>query len=72
MAKKPTPIITHTEIINRAIHSIEDEIEGWRLQCKGLPQGKREEMFNAATAALRIKLETLKQMYTIETGAEHV
>jgi hypothetical protein len=70
MAKKTTPIITHTEILSRAIRSIEGEIEGWEIQCEGLPQKEREVMFATATKELREKLETLKTLYRIETGAD--
>ena len=70
MAKKTTPIITHTEIINRAIRNIEDEIEDWRHKCEWLPQELREQMFCNSTKDLAAKLTALKSLYLIETGAE--
>ena len=70
MAKKNTPIITHTEIIARAIRTIEAEIEEWHSTCANLPQEQRDAMIATATAELVSKLETLKQMYFIETGEE--
>ena len=72
MANKTTPIITHTEIITRAIHSIEEEIGKWRSQCEGLPQDMREQMFTASTKDLAVKLTALKSLYLIETGTEYV
>ena len=72
MAKKTTPIITHTEILVRAIHSIEAEIAEWRTKCEGVPQEQLEAMFSIATAELRNKLDALKQLYLIETGTDYV
>lgn len=70
MAKKTTPIITHTEILSRAIRSIEEEIDKWRSTIDGLPQPHMDGAFDIATKELREKLETLKTLYRIETGAE--
>lgn len=67
---KTTPIITHTEILVRAIHSIEDEVTEWRDKCAGLPKEQRDTMLTAATKELNEKLEALKTLYRIETGAE--
>lgn len=70
MAKKTTAIITHTEILSRAIRSIEADIADWRTKCEDLPQAQKDAMFATATKELREKLETLKTLYRIETGAE--
>ena len=69
MAKK-TIIITHTEILSRAIRSIEADIADWRTKCESLPQDQKDAMFATATADLREKLDALKTLYRIETGAE--
>ena len=71
MAKK-TPIITHTEIITRAIQSYEAEIDEWRDRCKGFPQDQADSYFEAATKDLREKLDALKIMYRMETGTDFV
>ena len=71
MAKKTTPIITHTEILNRAIRSIEAEIADWSQKCEGLPQAQKDALIAQATEQLRCKLNTLKEMYRIETGMEY-
>ena len=70
MAKKTKPIITHTEILARAIRTVEAEIDEWRRRCAGFPQEERDALFNTATEELRGKLDALKQMYIIETGNE--
>lgn len=72
MAKKATPIITQAEIISRAIISIEAEIEEWNGKCATLAQEQRDTMFAAATVELRAKLDALKTLYRIETGADFV
>ena len=71
MAKKTTPIITHTEILNRAICSINAEIDEWRRRCAGFPQAERDALFKASTDGLRSKLEALETMYRYETGVEY-
>lgn len=71
--KKTTAAITtltYTEILGRAISSIEGEIEDWRIKCEGLPPEQREQMFALSTTELRAKLETAKTLYRIETGVE--
>ena len=72
MAKTIVPVITHTEIISRAIRSVKEEIADWRLKCEGLAPEHLEAMFNESTEGLRDKLEALKQMYRFETGTEYV
>lgn len=64
----PVPTITHTEILARAIRSIELEIAGWREKCEGLP----EKVFKDATANLFEKREALCTLYRIETGTDYV
>ena len=72
MAKKPTPIITHTEIYARAIRTIEAELDEWRRRCAGFPQEERVQLYTASTEELHGKLEALQELYRIETGAEYV
>lgn len=67
MAKKP--IITHTEILSRAIRCVEYDIAEWRSKCERFPADQREAMLAAATKDLTEKLEALKTLYRIETGA---
>lgn len=67
MAKKP--IITHTEILSRAIRCIEYDIAEWRSKCECFPAEHREAALTAATKDLAEKLEALKTLYRIETGA---
>lgn len=70
MAKKATPIITHTEIIALAIRSVEADIDEWRQKFNGNPDVFMTGMFEIATAELREKLDALKTLYRIETGVE--
>ena len=70
MARKTIPIITHTEILSRAIRSIEEEIAYWHSKCEAFPQEQRDKLFAASTMDLTEKLEALKNLYRIETGAE--
>lgn len=70
MSVKTKPIITHTEILSRAIRSIEADISDWHQKCEALPQAQKDAMEAAATKELREKLEILKTLYRIETGAE--
>lgn len=66
MAKKTTPIITYTEILARAIRTFEDEIAEWNNKSDSFPQ----ELIAKATEVPRAKLDALKTLYRIETGAE--
>lgn len=72
MKAKTNPVITHTEILNRAISSIEAEIEEWNNKCANLPHEQRETMFEIATKELREKLDALKTLYRIEAGTDFV
>lgn len=69
MAKKKAPIIKHTEILSRAIWSIEQEIEKWRTRCDGLPDGER--IFATVTEELQSKLTAVKELYRIEIGNDY-
>ena len=65
-----TPIITHTEILLRAIASIKREIDEWHNRCECLPQEHRDAALAQATEQLKRKLNTLEEMYYIETGTD--
>ena len=72
MAKKTTPVITYSEILVRAIKSIEADIDDWREKFNGNPDVFMTGMFEIATAELREKLVALKTLYRIETGTDFV
>lgn len=63
---KTNPIITYTEILARAIRTIEDEITEWHNKGDNFPQ----ELIAKATEEPRAKLEALKTLYRIETGSD--
>ena len=69
MAKKTTPIITHTEILCLAIRSIETDIRNQKEFMGGIPECEAmlENYINDRTP----KLEALKEMYRIETGTDY-
>lgn len=68
MAKKTEPIITHTEILCRAIRSIEDEIRNQTNYMGGIPEC--EALLQAYVNERTPKLDALKEMYRIETGTD--
>ena len=70
MKKNTSPIITHTEILARAIRTIEDDIAEWRCKCEAFPQEQRATMLAASTKELTEKLEALKTLYRFETGTD--
>lgn len=67
--KKATPIITHVEILSRAIRSIEDEIRNQEEVMGEIPECK--DMLADYIAERAPKLEALKEMYRIETGNDY-
>ena len=69
MATRNTPIITHVEILCRAIRNIEDEIKAQKSVMDGIPEC--EAMLNAYINERNSKLEALKEMYRIETGTNY-
>ena len=71
MAKKPEPIITHSEILCFAIHHLQDEIEDIKLRGANLPEHISEGLVAALIAPITPKLEALLEMYRIETGTDY-
>lgn len=69
MAKKNTPVITHTEILCYAIRNLENEIEEMRKRCEGKPGA--EEFLKDTTDRLMPKMDAIKEMYRFETGHEY-
>ena len=69
MTKRQNPILTHTEILSRAILSIDQEIEVWKARCEGIPDA--EKIITARTAGLDRKRAVLKELYRIETGTDY-
>lgn len=74
MAKKTTPIITHTEILCLAIQAAARRIHEYdELVDKCDNMAAREqaaEMRDTQTAIWAPKLAALKELYRIETGTE--
>ena len=63
-------MITQTEIICLAIRALDADIEAWRTKCeKGGEEG--QQIFDRMTAESRMKRETLRTLYLIQTGTEY-
>ena len=63
-------MITQTEIICLAIRALDTEIETWRTKCAaGGEEGQL--IFEKMTAEPRMKRETLRTLYLIQTGTEY-
>ena len=71
MAKKPEPIITHTEIICRTIRDIDREIHDLYVRSNAVPDEVGKPWFQSESAPLKEKREALKTMYRIETGTDY-
>lgn len=71
MAKKNVPTITHTEILCRAIRSLEDEIKGWEKKFENLPIEQANAFRASVIEPLLPKVEMIKSLYRIETGEEY-
>jgi hypothetical protein len=69
MAAKVTPVITHVEILCRAIRNIEDESKSQQKTMGNIPECKA--MLDAFNEERRQKLVALKEMYRIETGTNY-
>ena len=67
--KKPTPVITHVEVLCRAIRSIEDEIRNQEEALGEIPECK--DMLATYIGEREPKLVALKEMYRIETGTDY-
>ena len=75
MAKKNTPIITHTEILCLAIRSLMDEIKDYERRGAEIIEKTRskeiaDNIVAQLVAPITPKLEALKEMYRIETGTD--
>lgn len=63
--KNPTPIITHVEILARAIKSLDTEIAEWEAMAAS------NKALLDLTATLRSKRDAVAAIYAIETGCEY-
>lgn len=66
---KARSIITHTEILARAIGSIENEIRDSEAKMRKVPECQH--LLQEHIDTLTPKLEVLKRMYRYETGVEY-
>ena len=66
--KKPTPAITHIELLCLASNWLTQEIRRWQVACADLPNGE-EQAAMICERQLR-QLDAIRQMYLLETGTE--
>ena len=69
MANKKQPVITHVEILCRAIRSVEEELKSKTAFMGGIPEC--ETALSVFVNEQRQKLDALKEMYRIETGTNY-
>lgn len=65
MAKKPTPDLTHTEILCLAIRCVEHDIQRY------VDAYENPEFVEYLTQDLARKLGVLKMLYHVETGTDY-
>lgn len=63
--KAPTPVVTHVEILARAIKSYDAEIASWTER-----SGSAFDI-SAIVAPLQKKRDAVAQIYALETGADY-
>ncbi len=70
MAKRNAPIITNTEILARAVSSIDAEMEELYKTASELSAEQRQQWLDPRLKPLKRKREALIMIYRIETGLE--
>ena len=71
MAKRNRPIITNTEILARAIRSVDEEMEKLQVIASQIPAEQRQQWLDPQLKPLRGKREALNMLYCIETGMDY-
>ena len=71
MAKRNDPIITNTEILARAIRSVDEELRELEEKASSLPADMRHQWMEPQAKPLRAKREALNMLYCIETGMDY-
>lgn len=69
--KKPTPVITYTEILCHAIARLEAQVDHWRFAYQRDHFPDVEERVKVVCREELEKLEALYSMYRIETGVDY-
>lgn len=69
MAKKTSPVITHTEILCLALRCLEHDIDQMRKRCEGIPGA--EVALQHCIDEKAPKMEALRTLYRIETGTDY-
>lgn len=71
MAKRIAPIITNTEILARAIRSVDAEMETLERISTQIPMETRQQWLDPQLNPLKAKREALNTLYCIETGIDY-
>lgn len=71
MAKRNGPIITNTEILARAIRSVDEEMTALEKIASQIPAEQRQQWLEPQLKPLRGKREALNMLYCIETGMDY-
>ena len=71
MAKRNAPIITNTEILARAIRSVDEEMEKLQRIASQLSAEQRQQWLDPQLSPLKEKREALNMLYCIETGIDY-
>ena len=66
--KKPTPAITHIELLCYAANWLSADIAHWTEACAGMPNAD-EQVKMICERPIR-QLDAIRQMYFLETGTE--
>ena len=65
------PVITHTEILARAIRCVDEDLQKLEAIGSQIPEKDRAEWLDPQLAPLKEKREALKMLYRIETGVDY-
>lgn len=71
MTRKCKPVITNTEILARAIRSVDEEMQALAKIASQIPEDKRREWLDPQVNPLKEKREALNMLYCIETGCDY-
>lgn len=66
--KKPTPILTYTELLCLAYRSLEADVRHWEEALASLPPDQQN--LNGICGPQLRKMEAIRTLYQLETGTE--
>lgn len=66
--KKPTPVLTYTELLCLAYRALEQDVRRWEVAIDELPPEERH-LAEICADQFR-KMEAIRTLYQLETGTE--